>query len=161
MFKVGDEVWSDKFGVGIVEDFSLHLWYPVVVDFKEAQHYYTTEGGYWEGTASDADIVPYTGQDIKEPEVHLLDRGLFPNNPPNHSARVPVGSDITDYRFEHLSMQEVLTVSHSFNTEIPDHVRRHLLGDMNARLDELREAVEWFVEQLGGNVEWEEELEND
>ena len=63
------------------------------------------------------------------------------------------------------------TVS-EFNTQIPDHVRRHLLGDMNARLsyagdqlsigeadystlEDLQNAVGWFVNQLGGAVTWE------
>lgn len=145
MFEVGDKVWSERFGIGeVLEEGPLDVLFPIAVSFGHDTEVFTLKGTWLSQRSGWGDIVPYTGQDKKQTTPTIADRAAWGG---------------------------------CWDTEIPAHVRRHLLGNMEAtiayhtmstgcqvsigeadyaRLDELREAVEWFVEQLGGNVTWEE-----
>ena len=64
MFKVGDKVWSDEFGVGEVTTCDADPMYPVEVDFEAEKGLpYTSEGAWSRYGPHDFDIIPYTGQD--------------------------------------------------------------------------------------------------
>lgn len=171
-FSVGDKAWSEKFGKGVVKMDSFTQAYPVLVEFESgAGRGYTSEGRYYHDCSHylreddyEKDIVPYTGQDLED-RVH---KPL-----PSKSLKAMLSTTSKDGIEDKKDpiIKDRLAEQASWVTSIPDSVNRYLLGDSTAKisyangdvslgegdygsLEQMREAIEWLVEQFGGEVKW-------